>query len=759
MTKQIGSIRTLQLFFLLLSSLLFVAPTARAGGPVVWETNSRAELLQGEARGVSVTDTGTLMLAPRFTQVFDTEQAYIWSSAVDSAGTVYLGTGHDGRIFRVGTDGRGALLYDAAELDVTALVVGRDGALYAGTSPDGKVYRIETDGRAEVYFDPPDKYIWSLAVMNDGSLAVGTGDNGKLYRVRAAGATADASLLIDINETHVISLAVDKQGNLIAGTDPGGLILRVSPEGKAFALFDSPLREIHSLATASDGSIYALALSDAATGPRISTPPQPTSQPASVTNTQGGSVSVTITSSDIEGGQPAQFGGQQQPSARSRNDLQSARSAVFRILPDGGTDVLWSSSTVTAFAVAPAPQGGSVLIGTSDKGRIYSVTDDGRDTLLVQSSEDQISSFAVRGRDVYAASSNQGRLFRFAGDAINEGTYESPVRDTRLVAEWGRIWWRGHGQVELQTRTGNTERPDMTWSEWSAPYGEPSGAAVASPRARFIQWRAVLRTPATGGATGRAGEEARVEDVSLAYLPRNVAPEILTIQNLPVGIALLPAIQIPVDPNIEAAGLDPSLVGAQTQVPPRRAFQRGAISFQWQAEDRNGDQLEFDVYYRAINEAVFHLLKENLRDNFYAVDGAALGDGRYIFKVVASDAPDNAVGQALTGERTSESVDIDNTSPVVRAIGEPQVMPGSGADGRVRVRFQVEDSAGMVKRADVSVDGAPWRAVFPEDGIADSPRETYALELPLTGAGEHTISLRSFDASGNVSSTRIVVRL
>jgi hypothetical protein len=752
MTKQIFSLRMAQTLLVFVGFFCLAVAPALAGGPVVWETNSRAELLQGEARGVSVTDTGALMLAPRFTQLFDTEQAYVWSTAVDAAGTVYLGTGHDGRIFRVGADGRGSLLYDAAELDVTALVVGRDGALYAGTSPDGKVYRVGADGRAEVYFDPPDKYIWALALLSDGALAVGTGDTGRLYRVRAAGAAADSALLVDVNETHVISLAVDRQGNLIAGTDPGGLVLRVSPEGKAFALFDSPLREIHSLAAAADGSIYALALSDAATGPRTSGSAQPATQ--SSTSVQGGgSVSVTITSADVETVQQPQaaFTGQPQQPVRSRNDLQSARSAVFRILADGGTDVLWSSSTVTAFAVAPAPQGGSVLVGTSDKGRIYSVTDDGRDTLLVQSSEDQISAFAVRGRDVYAASSNQGKLFRFGTEPVVEGTYESAVRDTRLVAGWGRIWWRGRGQVELQTRTGNTERPDMTWSEWSAPYRDPAGAAVASPRARFIQWRAVLRAPA--GAT--AANDARVEDVSVAYLPRNVAPEILSIQTLPVGIALLPGIQIPVDPNIEAAGLDPALVGAAVQVPPRRTFQRGAVSFQWQAEDRNGDQLEYDVYYRAVNEAAFHLLKENLRDNFYAVDGAALGDGRYVFKVVASDAPDNAVGQALTGERTSEPIDIDNTSPQVRAAGEAQV----GTDGRARVRFVVEDSAsGMVRRADVSVDGSPWRAVFPEDGIADSQRETYALELPLTGAGEHTISLRAFDASGNVSSTRIVVR-
>lgn len=734
-------LRTLRLFLLSSAVFIFGVVSTRAGGPVVWETDSRAQLMSGESRGVSVTDTGALMLAPRFTQVFDTEQAYVWSSAADAAGNVYLGTGHDGRIFRVGADGKGALLYDAAELDVTALVVGRDGALYAGTSPDGKVYRVTADGKAEVYFDPPDKYIWSLALLPDGALAVGTGDTGKLYRVSAAGTKPETALLIDTNETHVISLAVDRQGNLLAGTDPGGLVLRVSPQGKAFALFDSPLREIHALSLAADGSLYALALSDAATGPRASS----TSATTVSTSSAGGTVTGTVTTDDGSA-QAAALGAQAQAAARSRNELNGARSAVFRIAADGGADVLWSSQTVTAFSVAASPRGPGVLVGTSDKGRIYSVTDDGRDTLLLQSSEDQISSFVVRGSDVFVASSNQGKLFRLGAEQTAEGTYESPVRDAKFVASWGRVWWRGRGQVELQTRTGNTERPDMTWSDWSTPQRDPAGAPVSSPRARFVQWRVVLR-PA-------GGTDPRVEYVNLSYLPRNVAPEVLQIQVLPVGIALQPAVQVQVDPNIEASGIDPALIGPQVQIPPRRTFLRGAVSLQWQAEDRNGDQMLYTVYYRSVGEQTFHLLKENLRDNFFSVDGAALGDGSYVFKVVASDAPENSLGQALTGDRISEPVDVDGTPPVVRAEGAPQ----TGTDGRARVRFMVDDASGRVRRADVSVDSGEWRAVFPEDGIADGPRETYALELPLEGAGEHTISLRAIDGSGNVSSARVVVR-
>lgn len=713
-----------------LSLISFLTPAIFAGEPVVWEINSRAELLKGEARGVSITDNGVVTLAPRLDRVFDTEQPYIWSAAADAAGNLYLGTGHDGKLFRVGADGKGALLYKAAELDVTAIAIAKDGAVFAATSPDGKVYRVTSDGKADVYFDPADKYIWSLAVLPDGSLAVGTGDNGKLYRVRAAGANAEGSLLLNTNQTHVMSLAVTKQGDLIAGTDPGGLVLRISSDGKAFGLYDAPLREIHALSVADDGSIYALGLSDAVAVNRPQTAGAADAAAAAATTTE----ETTATP-------------QAQPTPiRSRNDLNNVRSAVFRILNDGGTDIVWSSTSITGFALQATRTG--VLLGTSDKGRIYSITDDGRDMLLLQSPEGQISALVARGADVFAASSNQGKLFRYNDARVNEGTYESPVRDAKLASAWGRLWWRGHGPIQLQTRSGNSDKPDATWSDWSANYSDANGSQIGSPKARFIQWRAVLR-----GGVGTNAAQPQLEDVSLAYLPRNVAPEILSITILPPGVALQQQIQIQTDPNIESAGLDPAIFGMAAQTPPRRLFQRGARALQWQAEDRNGDTLEYAVFYRSLGESNFRLLKDHIRETFYTVDAASLADGRYIFKVVASDAVENPTGAALSGERLSEVAEIDNTPPVLRAVGNASI-----TGGRVRAVFEVEDATGRIKRADVSVDGGTWREVFPDDGIADSPRERFTVELPLDGAGEHTISLRAYDNSNNVGTISVIVR-
>ena len=104
-TKQRRSIPVVTTLLLVLLAFAGV----HAGQPALWETSGRTELLKGDARGVSISDTGVLMLAPKLTEVFNTQQTYIWSSAVDNQGNVYLGTGHDGKTYRITAAGSGSL--------------------------------------------------------------------------------------------------------------------------------------------------------------------------------------------------------------------------------------------------------------------------------------------------------------------------------------------------------------------------------------------------------------------------------------------------------------------------------------------------------------------------------------------------------------------------------------------------------------------------------------------------------------------------
>jgi hypothetical protein len=675
--------------------------------------------MRGDAHGVSIDDSGNISLAPKLTEVFKTEQPYIWTSAADASGNIYLGSGSDGKIFVVNSSGKGSLFTDLAELNVTALAIGRGAELFAATSPDGKVYRIDPSGKSTVYFDPKQKYIWSLAVMPDGSLAVGTGENGRIYRVRSANADPEGSLLYDTSQTSIISLAADKAGNLYAGTDPDGLVLRFGADGKPFALLDSSLRELHQLALGSDGSVYALAIGESAAAAK------PTETPAN-----------PATEKKTVNAVPAE------PAAKSRYDLAAAKSAVYRILPDGGSDLVWASSTVTAFSLYAHQSGNGVLIGTGDKGRIFSVTNDGRETLALQTDANQVSTIGAIGDQLFATSSNQGTLYLIGPENVSEGNYDSSVLDAKATASWGRIWWRSSGGVQIETRSGNTQKPDETWSAW-APAG--ANSQIASPKSRYLQWRAILKN-------GPAA--ARLSEVSVAFQPRNIAPEVLGIQTFPtnVGLAANPAVQI--DPNIVGSGLDPSAFGIPVvNVAPRRIYQRGATSLQWTAEDRNGDKLVYDVLYKEVGEASFRPLRENIDENFLTVDGQSLADGRYIFKIVAKDTPSNPAGLALSGERITDPIDIDNTPPAVGVQGQP-ALSGNTA----RVTFAASDKASYLTKAEFSINGGDWQTVYADDGISDSPSETYTVQIAMPTAGEYVVTLRAFDVNGNSGNARAIVR-
>jgi sugar lactone lactonase YvrE len=733
------------LAFLTFISISFWIVSASAGGPVFWRVNTRAEIERGDARGVSIADNGALTLAPALVEVFDTKQAYIWSAAADKAGAVYLGTGHEGRVFKVDPSGKGALLYKTSELDVMALAVDAQGNVFAGTAPDGRVYRIAPNGEAKVFFEPKTKYIWSLAFDGQGRLLVGTGDKGVIYRVNADGSGAP---FVTTSQTNITALRVATSGAIIAGTDPGGLVLRISPEGKVFTLFDSSQREIRDLALGRNDEIYALALAESAgTGATNTSPASASAAPPATPSSSSEDGSVTITISDLQVVDTSSA----TTSASSSAGGQS-KSAVYRLDANGASDTIWDSKESVAFALA-ADGDGRVLVGTGQKGRIYQAATGEKPALLAQTTEAQTSRLiraGAGGNQLFAAASNLGKLFRLSNETAASGTYTSFVRDAQTSAAWGRVSWVGEGAIELQTRSGNTSNPDSTWSDWSAPVSGPDGDAIKSPPARFIQWRATLKKATNSPSP-------RLREVTVSYLPRNLAPKISSVNVLPAGVSLQALPQQQPDGGADQAGIEPSILGAVAQIPPRRVFQRGAISLQWQAEDKNGDTLEYSVYYRDASNSVgvagdFYPLKTGLRENYYTVDPNALPDGRYVFKIVASDEASNPAAQSLTDEQETEPIELDNTPPAVVAdaprLGGPNV----------EIVFRAADATSIIRRAEYQVDGGPWKAVFPVDGIADSKREEFRVTVTFADKKPHVVALRAFDANANVGTAQATVK-
>jgi sugar lactone lactonase YvrE len=722
---------------------LFLTVSADAAGPQFWRLEGTTPFLEGELTGLSLDSEGHLRLGPTTRAVFDPEAPNAWCVVRGGKGVLYVGTGNDGRVFRV-ENGRGAVFFDADELEVHALALGPDGTVYAATSPDGAVYAIDKAGAVKRFFDPEDKYIWALAFDASGRLYVATGAEGRVYRVAPDG---KAEVAFTASDTHILSLAFDAKGRLYAGSAPEGIIYRVDPAGKVFVLLDSSFREIKALEVAQDGTVYAAAIDGRAvdTTTRLPSAPPPAGPPPPTPMAE-----VTVTESFAvvppSGGAPISMTPTVETPATG-----APRGALLRIRPGGEVDTLWTSPDDVPHSLARSRAG--VLLGTGNKGKVYRVAEDGSWTLVATLPAAQVTSLAHEGEGAVLVTANPARVFVLEAGTSREGTFVSKVKDTDTVSSWGQLRWEGSlpdgAAVRLQARSGNTSSPDATWTDWSTPASRPEGEPIRSERARFLQLKVTL--------AGTGGASPVVEAVSAAYLQHNLAPKIQSITVHPPGEAFQKPISVSGEAEILGQDPDPLVDAARARAtaasPPaisfsRRLYQKGLRTLSWKAEDPNGDPLVYDVLYRTTSDTRWRPLRRGLSEPVLAWDTSTVPNGRYVLRVVGSDAPGNPPALALTGWKDSPSFDVDNTPPVLSASLEP---------GRpARIRATARDEASGVRRVEFSIDAGRWEEVYPADGISDSREESY--EIPLAPAeGPRVVVLRATDQLGNVATLRIDV--
>ena len=730
-----------------------------ASGTQTWEMNSYADFLRGHFNGTSLSRDGRLSLAPQVDTVFSSGQPVIWAAAQAPDGTIYAATGHRGRVYAIDAAGKSSLLFAAEQPEVFAIAVDSKGAVYAGTSPDGKVYRI-VNGKAEEYFAPGARYIWSLAVAPDGALYVGTGDQGKIFRVDGPG---KGELYYDTGQQHITGLAVDSQGRLLAGSGPNGILYRITARDQAFVLYDSPLPEIRSIVPMPDGTIYAAAL-----GGSVARRAQSAAQAAQ--GMSSGVLPTVTTTITVEA--QAGPGGEikppeskpQQPAAAAQGSTQSTpvvevpgvdKSAVYRINPDNTVETLWSSKEENVYDVLPLEK--QILFSTDQNGRIYGLSPDLRVTLVTETNEGETTRLLPAPHSILAATANTGRIFRMGEKPGSAGSYAAPVHASGTASRWGSLSWRADVSagcsLAFRTRSGNSARPDRTWSDWSAPLTQRTSSRIASPNARYIQWKVEM----AGGAAG-SGSTPMLDSVTLAYLPQNSPPVVRSINvttqaaqgaasKSSAAASSSAAYSVTVSDTADASATS---AGTPTQTLSRASSQQ--INITWQADDPDGDRLLYNVYFRADDQTQWMLLRANLHENSLTLDADILADGKYYFRVVASDREANPPATAREAQLTSAPVLIDNTPPVV-SIGAVRYSAGAA-----HIEWEAADAASALRRCEYSLDAGEWVPVEAADGVIDSPREKFALDLKGLASGEHLLVIRAADSANNTGLAKIVLK-
>jgi hypothetical protein len=176
-------------------------------------------------------------------------------------------------------------------------------------------------------------------------------------------------------------------------------------------------------------------------------------------------------------------------------------------------------------------------------------------------------------------------------------------------------------------------------------------------------------------------------------------------------------------------------------------FQKGLQTFVWKAEDADTDRLAYSLQFRREGEQAWRDLRSGLSDAIFVWDTSTVSDGRYIIRVVASDVPTNAVDRALTGDRVSDPIEVDNTPPAVTT----EVVRQAGA---ARLIVRVKDGSSPILKLEYSIGSGPWQLVYPADGLADSPEERY--EITLTNEADAArVMVRATDLLQNVTAVSV----
>lgn len=486
----------------------------------------------------------------------------------DFSGCKFYGTG-------ISRDGNAILSYDVDSIFKTQDmyiwdILPTKGEIYIATGQDGRIYRI-CDGKGELFFDSGEKNVLSLSEYK-GYIYGGTSPEGKIYKIDRKGR---GEVVLDSGEEFIWDIVLTIDGKIICGTGGNGLVLAIK-NGYVDTLVETG-RTNASRVVLIDKDIYV----GTGDGGLLFIIPRD-GQPRGLYDGGGGEISGIV---------------------KMNNTLYFSHcldtiSVVKRIRDNGLSEEVVTIPGIIKGIVKYR----DALLCASDK-RIYRIYDDGEFDVIYEFPT-AVSSI---GRDGYFGLSKFASVYRLSDDRLKEGFIESYSYDAGGVSKWGRLTYEGAGKIIFETRSGNTENPDVTWEEWKKV--AKNGEIRSSPN-RFIRWRATIKN-----------SSSHIQCVQIAYLPLNHRPSVKNI-------------------NLE--------------------LETGMLVFS--GSDPDGDALSFNVYYREVREEWIELKRE-ISDTIANIDRYAFPDGSYEFKIEVVDTPSNPSDYALSSYKISDVYRIDNTPP------------------------------------------------------------------------------------------------
>lgn len=652
------------------------------------EINRFYDFQQGQFKGTALDSKGRLFIGPRIKAIPGPGKEYYLSLDTAPSGNIYVGTGHQASVYRIkpttispkteNTPGNlpgnlEPVFESDSELDVYAILVTGTGSnketLYVGTSPDGKIYKVSQNKGKKEFFNPDEKFIWDLKEDRTGKIFCAVGNSGGIYQITPEG---QAAQIFASEDNHIISLYVSRSNSILAGSGDRGILYRVDNR-KIKVLFDSPFQEIRGICEDKEGNIYFSATK------QISMASQNRTK-----NPRDKSIFL------------------KKKEKQEKKPLE--KSVLYCLHTNGIVEKIWSSKTEYIYSAFYDEKNNSVIIGTGDAGRVYSVKKDGSFAILYESDSAQVFKIVGNskggGREFTLISNNTAAITGIEDTLNNKGIYFSDVYDLQIRSKLGRLYWdaetSAQTEVLLFVRSGNANVPDNTWSQWSAPFTDSENSMLNIPDCRYFQVKAVL-------SSKNATESPNLERFRIYYIQSNLGPHLEKIEiKKPT----------PKPSDVYRAQIN-------TKPPPKKEKNKHYLTVTWEAKDLNLDKLKYNIYIKKYTAQNWILIKKDITETKLDLDARLFQDGRYVLRVEADDSLANPPSLSKSNDIISSPFLIDSTAPVINNFS----ITGN------RIRFTMEDKTSIIAKVLYSFDGKLWYPVFPVDMLNDSKNENFDFNL------------------------------
>ena len=444
---------------------------------------------------------------------------HIFAMATDIAGRLLAGiSGDKCRLCRFEANKMEVIFEPNDAKYIFAIAVNEQGDIYLGTGPEGKIYKLDSLGKkAQLFYDSRDKNILSLTFGPDEFVYAGSDNRGLIYKIDPR--SKDAAVLYDSKQPEIAALlfppdSYTNNQSSKSTSDSAGCLYAAATTAK---IVQTQTQFAASMPSGPPEGRPEIEADIEEPEDKNGDEEEQEEESNSKLNGDERKLEIANTKQSTES-KPTK------PTPPVRRSTRAASASyIYKVTSDGFVTDIFNE---TAVFFCLAQQDNKLLVGTGNKAQLYSVDPASEQQAVIYEDEQavQITAIAVDGEDVYLGTANPAKLIKLEPGFSSEGTYISDLIDADQPANWGKLQLEADVpagcKVLAASRSGNVKDiNDPTFSQWTDLVEVTEPVQLQCPLGRFCQYKLVLQSE-------NGDKSPLIREIAVASTIPNLAPKV-----------------------------------------------------------------------------------------------------------------------------------------------------------------------------------------------------------------------------------------